>query len=147
MYHVLVPHTSWVMTLYIIMKYDIMYHDCRYQMFPCFLTNSTPFFYIYIYIYIHTYIQTYIYKHIYIHIYTQIYIYLNPVVMYRGGSLIRPENTLLAFRNAVEGVDSEGVVRKTQVLEFDIQKTKDGQLVRRGWGREGRGQFKKAYQF
>lgn len=48
---------------------------------------------------------------------------------HRGGSRIWPENTMLAFRNAVEWTDETGLKRRTQLLEFDIQKTKDGHLV------------------
>lgn len=36
---------------------------------------------------------------------------------------------MLALRNAVTYVDDKGVKRQTQMLEFDIQKTKDNHLV------------------
>eukprot|EP00271_Cylindrocystis_brebissonii_P007337 TRINITY_DN20717_c0_g1_i3.p1 TRINITY_DN20717_c0_g1~~TRINITY_DN20717_c0_g1_i3.p1 ORF type:complete len:371 (+),score=36.03 TRINITY_DN20717_c0_g1_i3:157-1113(+) len=48
---------------------------------------------------------------------------------HRGGSRIRPENTMLAFRDAVEWTDEKGEKRGTQMLEFDIQKTRDGHLI------------------
>ena len=43
------------------------------------------------------------------------------VMAHRGGKQLRPENTLIAFRNAVElGVDA---------LELDVHATRDGALV------------------
>lgn len=43
------------------------------------------------------------------------------VIAHRGGSHLRPENTITAFRHAVElGVDA---------LEMDVRATRDGQLV------------------
>ncbi|MCK4516014.1 MAG: glycerophosphodiester phosphodiesterase, partial [Spirochaetaceae bacterium] len=43
------------------------------------------------------------------------------VIAHRGGRQLRPENTLIAFRNAVElGVDA---------LELDVHSTRDGTLV------------------
>lgn len=48
---------------------------------------------------------------------------------HRGGAKLYPENTMLALRNAVTYVDDKGVKRQTQMLEFDIQKTKDNHLV------------------
>ena len=43
-------------------------------------------------------------------------------IAHRGGSLLAPENTLAAFRRAVERY-------RTQVLETDVHLTRDGELV------------------
>eukprot|EP00850_Spirogloea_muscicola_P018977 SM000180S03502 [mRNA] locus=s180:111400:114792:+ [translate_table: standard] len=48
---------------------------------------------------------------------------------HRGGSRLWPENTMLAFRNVVKATSDNGTVCTTQMLEFDIQKSKDGHLV------------------
>eukprot|EP00270_Netrium_digitus_P009602 TRINITY_DN2927_c0_g1_i4.p1 TRINITY_DN2927_c0_g1~~TRINITY_DN2927_c0_g1_i4.p1 ORF type:complete len:351 (+),score=59.31 TRINITY_DN2927_c0_g1_i4:117-1169(+) len=49
---------------------------------------------------------------------------------HRGGSRVWPENTMEAFKNSVEWSDCEdGCVYSTNMLEFDIQKTRDGHLV------------------
>eukprot|EP00245_Coleochaete_scutata_P006332 TRINITY_DN2070_c0_g1_i1.p1 TRINITY_DN2070_c0_g1~~TRINITY_DN2070_c0_g1_i1.p1 ORF type:complete len:314 (-),score=56.78 TRINITY_DN2070_c0_g1_i1:225-1031(-) len=36
---------------------------------------------------------------------------------------------MFAFRNSVHWTDAHNIVRRTQILEFDIQKSKDGHLV------------------
>ena len=52
--------------------------------------------------------------------------YLNPAIAaHRSGGGIAPQNTLMAFENIVESADSLGV----DTLEFDVQITKDGELV------------------
>lgn len=43
-------------------------------------------------------------------------------ISHRGGSGVAPENTLVAFRQAVERY-------QTQVLELDVHQTRDGELV------------------
>lgn len=43
-------------------------------------------------------------------------------ISHRGGALLAPENTLVAFRQAVEKY-------RTQMLELDVQQTRDGVLV------------------
>lgn len=47
----------------------------------------------------------------------------------RGGCKLFPENTLLAFKNAVNWTDESGQQKSTQMVELDIQKTRDGELV------------------
>ncbi len=52
--------------------------------------------------------------------------YLDPdISAHRSGGGIAPENTLMAFENIVEQSDVLGV----DTLEFDVQITKDGELV------------------
>ncbi|GAQ83939.1 glycerophosphoryl diester phosphodiesterase [Klebsormidium nitens] len=48
---------------------------------------------------------------------------------HRGGSRAWPENTMLAFRNAVGMTGGVGEVPRTQVIEFDVQKSRDNILV------------------
>jgi len=43
------------------------------------------------------------------------------IIAHRGGAAVKPENTLAAFKNAVE-LGADGV-------EFDVQLTKDGEVV------------------
>ena len=52
--------------------------------------------------------------------------YLSPVVAaHRSGAGLAPQNTMMAFENIIENADSLGV----DMLEFDVQVTKDGELV------------------
>ncbi len=52
--------------------------------------------------------------------------YMNPdISAHRSGGGIAPQNTLMAFENIVENADTLGV----DTLEFDVQITKDGELV------------------
>lgn len=52
--------------------------------------------------------------------------YLSPVVAaHRSGAGLAPQNTMMAFENIIENTDSLGV----DMLEFDVQVTKDGELV------------------
>ena len=52
--------------------------------------------------------------------------YLSPdIAAHRSGAGLAPQNTLMAFENIVENADSLGV----DTLEFDVQITKDGELV------------------
>ncbi len=52
--------------------------------------------------------------------------YLNPdISAHRSGGGIAPQNTLMAFQNIIENADTLGV----DTLEFDVQITKDGELV------------------
>lgn len=52
--------------------------------------------------------------------------YLDPdISAHRSGAGIAPQNTLMAFENIVAGADAIGV----DTLEFDVQITKDGELV------------------
>ena len=52
--------------------------------------------------------------------------YLDPVVAaHRSGAGLAPQNTMMAFENIIENADSLGV----DMLEFDVQITKDGELV------------------
>lgn len=52
--------------------------------------------------------------------------HLNPdIAAHRSGAGIAPQNTLMAFENIIENADSLGV----DTLEFDVQITKDGELV------------------
>lgn len=52
--------------------------------------------------------------------------YMNPdISAHRSGGGIAPQNTLMAFQNIIENADTLGV----DTLEFDVQITKDGELV------------------
>ena len=52
--------------------------------------------------------------------------YLSPVVAaHRTGAGLAPQNTMMAFENVIENADTLGV----DMLEFDVQVTKDGELV------------------
>lgn len=52
--------------------------------------------------------------------------YLNPdISAHRSGAGIAPQNTLMAFENIIKEADTLGV----DTLEFDVQITKDGELV------------------
>lgn len=52
--------------------------------------------------------------------------YLDPVVAaHRSGAGLAPQNTMMAFENIIENAGSLGV----DMLEFDVQITKDGELV------------------
>lgn len=52
--------------------------------------------------------------------------YLDPdISAHRSGGGVAPQNTLMAFENIVEQGDASGV----DTLEFDVQITKDGELV------------------
>lgn len=52
--------------------------------------------------------------------------YLDPdISAHRSGAGIAPQNTLMAFENIIEEADTLGV----DTLEFDVQITKDGELV------------------
>ena len=52
--------------------------------------------------------------------------YLSPVVAaHRSGAGLAPQNTMMAFENIIENADALGV----DMLEFDVQVTKDGELV------------------
>ena len=52
--------------------------------------------------------------------------YLDPdIAAHRSGAGIAPQNTLMAFENILENADALGV----DTLEFDVQITKDGELV------------------
>ena len=52
--------------------------------------------------------------------------YMNPdISAHRSGGGIAPQNTLMAFENIIENADALGV----DTLEFDVQITKDGELV------------------
>ncbi|MBQ7295735.1 MAG: hypothetical protein IJW86_06030 [Clostridia bacterium] len=52
--------------------------------------------------------------------------YLNPdIAAHRSGGGIAPQNTLMAFENILANADTLGV----DTLEFDVQITKDGELV------------------
>ena len=52
--------------------------------------------------------------------------YLSPVVAaHRSGAGLAPQNTMMAFENVIENADTLGV----DMLEFDVQVTKDGELV------------------
>lgn len=52
--------------------------------------------------------------------------YMNPdIAAHRSGGGIAPQNTLMAFENIIRNADSLGV----DTLEFDVQITKDGELV------------------
>lgn len=52
--------------------------------------------------------------------------YLSPdIAAHRSGAGVAPQNTLMAFENIVENEDTLGV----DTLEFDVQVTKDGELV------------------
>lgn len=52
--------------------------------------------------------------------------YLNPdIAAHRSGAGVAPQNTLMAFENIVEQSETIGV----DIIEFDVQITKDGELV------------------
>ncbi|MEE1010501.1 MAG: glycerophosphodiester phosphodiesterase family protein [Acutalibacteraceae bacterium] len=52
--------------------------------------------------------------------------YLSPdIAAHRSGAGVAPQNTLMAFENIVENEETLGV----DTLEFDVQVTKDGELV------------------
>ena len=52
--------------------------------------------------------------------------YLDPdISAHRSGGGVAPQNTLMAFENMVEQGDAIGV----DTLEFDVQITKDGELI------------------
>lgn len=52
--------------------------------------------------------------------------YLDPdIAAHRSGAGLAPQNTLMAFENIIEQSDALGV----DILEFDVQITKDGELV------------------
>ena len=52
--------------------------------------------------------------------------YLEPdIAAHRSGAGIAPQNTLMAFENIIENEETLGV----NTLEFDVQVTKDGELV------------------
>lgn len=52
--------------------------------------------------------------------------YLDPdIAAHRSGAGLAPQNTLMAFENIIEQADTLGV----DTLEFDVQITKDGELV------------------
>lgn len=52
--------------------------------------------------------------------------YLDPdIAAHRSGAGLAPQNTLMAFENIIEQSDTLGV----DTLEFDVQITKDGELV------------------
>lgn len=52
--------------------------------------------------------------------------YLDPdIAAHRSGAGLAPQNTLMAFENIIEQSDNLGV----DTLEFDVQITKDGELV------------------
>lgn len=52
--------------------------------------------------------------------------YLNPdIAAHRSGAGVAPQNTLMAFENIVEQAETIGV----DIIEFDVQITKDGELV------------------
>ena len=52
--------------------------------------------------------------------------YLDPdISAHRSGAGIAPQNTLMAFENIISQADTIGV----DTLEFDVQITKDGELV------------------
>lgn len=52
--------------------------------------------------------------------------YLSPdIAAHRSGAGVAPQNTLMAFENIVENEETLGV----DIIEFDVQITKDGELV------------------
>lgn len=52
--------------------------------------------------------------------------YLSPdIAAHRSGAGVAPQNTLMAFENIIENEETLGV----DTLEFDVQVTKDGELV------------------